>query len=191
NPQLKSVNYFVPGLIAVILMIISTIMTSVSLAREKETGTMEVLLVSPLKPYQIIIGKVLPYLVLSFINVITVLILARVVFGVPFQGSLLFFLAVSILFTFSALALGVFISTQTEDQQSAMLASLTGTLLPTLILSGFAFPISSMPQVLQWVSKLIPAMWFLIVVRGIMLMGVGIRYLWLPVLILAIMTVGL
>lgn len=191
NPQLKSVYYFVPGLIAVILMIVSTIMTSVSIAREKETGTMEVLLVSPLKPYHIIVGKVLPYLVLSFINVLTVLGLAWSVFGVPFRGSLLFFLAVSMLFIFSALALGVFISTQTEDQRSAMMASLMGTLLPTLILSGFVFPINSMPHVLQWFSNLVPAKWFLITVRGVMLMGTGITYLWLPVLILFGMTAGL
>lgn len=191
NPQLKSVYFFVPGLIAVILMIISAIMTSVSIAREKETGTMEVLLVSPLKPYHIIVGKVLPYLALSIINIITVLVLSTWVFGVPFRGSLLFFMIVSTLFIFSALALGVFISTQTEDQRTAMMASLMGTLLPTMILSGFVFPIPSMPVALQWLSNLVPAKWYLIIVRGVMLMGTGIRYLWLPVLILVGMTIGL
>lgn len=191
NPQLKSVYFFVPGLIAVILMIVSAIMTSVSIAREKETGTMEVLLVSPLKPYHIIVGKVLPYLVLSIINIITVLVLAVTVFGVPFRGPLLFFMIVSVLFIFSALALGVFISTQTEDQRTAMMASLMGTLLPTLLLSGFVFPIASMPQILQWISNLVPAKWYLNVVRGVMLMGTGLSYLWLSVLILTIMTLAL
>lgn len=189
NPQLKSVYFFVPGLMAVILMIISTMMTSVSIAREKETGTMEVLLVSPLKSYHIIVGKVVPYLVLSFINVVTVLALAYLVFDVPFRGSLLFFMAASMIFIFAALALGVFISTRTEDQRSAMMASLMGTMLPTFILSGFVFPISSMPQVLQWISNVVPAKWFLITARGAMLMGTGFQYLWLPVLVLLFMTV--
>ncbi|MBN2731771.1 MAG: ABC transporter permease [Balneolaceae bacterium] len=188
NPQLKSVYYFVPGLIAVILMIVSAMMTSVSIAREKETGTMEVLLVSPLKPYHIIVGKVVPYLVLSLVNVITVLVLAYVVFDVPFRGSVLFFLAVSMLFIFSALALGVLISTRAADQRTAMMASLMGTMLPAFLLSGFIFPIASMPQVLQWLSNLVPAKWYLITARGSMLMGTGIHYLWFQILILSVMT---
>lgn len=146
NPQLESVFYFVPGLIAVILMLVSALMTSVSITREKETGTMEVLLVSPLKPHHIIVGKVIPYLVLSIINVITVLIVAGLVFDVPFRGSVLFFLFVSLLFIFSALALGVLISTKAEDQRTAMMGALMGTLLPTFLLSGFIFPIASMPH---------------------------------------------
>jgi ABC-2 type transport system permease protein len=191
NPQLKSVYYFVPGLIAVILMIVSAMMTSVSIAREKETGTMEVLLVSPLKPYHIIVGKVIPYLVLSMINVITVLAIAKWVFRVPFRGSFFFFLFVSLLFIFVALALGVFISTQTNDQRTAMIASLMGTMLPTFLLSGFIFPIASMPWVLQWLSHIVPAKWFLITARGSMLMGTGFNYLWFQIIILGIMTVVL
>lgn len=189
NPQLKSVYYFVPGLIAVILMIVSAMMTSVSIAREKETGTMEVLLVSPLKPYHIIIGKVVPYLVLSVVNVITVLVLAYVVFDVPFRGSVLFFMAVSMLFIFSALALGVLISTRAADQRTAMMASLMGTMLPTFLLSGFIFPIASMPQMLRWLSNIVPAKWYLITARGSMLMGTGINYLWFQIIILSVMTV--
>lgn len=191
NPQLKSVYYFVPGLIAVILMIVSAMMTSVSIAREKETGTMEVLLVSPLKPYHIIVGKVIPYLVLSVVNIVTVLVLAKWVFGVPFRGSLLFFLFVSLLFIFVALALGVLISTRAEDQRTAMMASLMGTMLPTFLLSGFIFPVASMPQVLQWASHIVPAKWYLITARGSMLMGTGINYLWLQIIILSIMTMVL
>lgn len=191
NPQLESVYYFVPGLIAVILMMISALMTSVSIAREKETGTMEVLLVSPLKPHHIIVGKVIPYLVLSIVNVITVLIVADVVFGVPFRGSVLFFLFVSLLFIFSALALGVLISTKAEDQRTAMMASLMGTLLPTFLLSGFIFPVASMPVILQLISHVVPAKWYLITARGSMLMGTGFEYLWFQIIILGIMALVL
>ena len=191
NPQLESVYYFVPGLIAVILMLVSALMTSVSIAREKETGTMEVLLVSPLKPSQIIVGKVIPYLVLSVVNVVTVLIVADLVFGVPFRGSVTFFLFVSLLLIFTALALGVLISTKAEDQRTAMMASLMGTLLPTFMLSGFIFPVESMPRVLQLLSHIVPAKWYLITARGSMLMGTGFNFLWFPIVILTIMTVVL
>lgn len=188
NPELKSVNMFVPGLIAVILMLVSALMTSISITREKETGTMEVLLVSPLKPYQIIIGKVIPYMVLSLINVVTIIVLALVIFRVPFNGSFLFFGAESLLFIFTALSLGVFISTISNNQQTALMISLAGLLLPTVILSGFIFPVSSMPVALQIFSNIVPAKWFLIIVKGIMLKGVGITYVWKETLVLAGMT---
>ncbi len=184
NPELKSVNLFVPGLIAVILMLVSALMTSISITREKEMGNMEILLVSPLKPIHIIIGKVLPYLVLSVINVITILVLAHYIFGVPFQGSYGLFFAESILFILTALALGVFISSVANNQQTAMMISLAGLLLPTVLLSGFIFPVESMPVPLQMVSHAIPAKWFLIVVRSIMLKGSGIEFLWMETLIL-------
>jgi ABC-2 type transport system permease protein len=190
NPQLESVNLFVPGLIAVILMLISALMTSISITREKEMGNMEILLVSPLRPAQIIIGKVLPYLVLSFVNVLTVLALAHWVFNVPFRGSYSLFLAESLLFIFTALALGVFISAKASDQQTAMMASLAGLLLPTVLLSGFIFPISSMPVVLQWFSTLIPARWFLVIVRSIMLKDSSLLLLWRETLIILVMTLG-
>lgn len=184
NPELKSVNLFVPGLIAVILMLISALMTSISITREKEMGNMEILLVSPLKPYQIIIGKVLPYLVLSLVNVFTILLLAIFVFDVPFEGSFTFFFAESILFILTALSLGVFISAVANNQQTAMMVSLAGLLLPTVLLSGFIFPISSMPEILQWISHIIPAKWFLIILRSIMLKGGGISALWFQTIIL-------
>ncbi|SHE80098.1 ABC-2 type transport system permease protein [Fodinibius roseus] len=190
NPQLESVNLFVPGLIAVILMLISTLMTSIAITREKEMGNMEILLVSPLHPSQVIIGKVLPYLVLSFINVLTVLIMAQWVFDVPFRGSYSLFLAESLLFIFAALALGVLISTKADDQQTAMMVSLAGLLLPTVLLSGFIFPIASMPQVLQWISNLIPARWFLVIVRSIMLKDSNLLFLWKETLVLLVMTIG-
>ena len=190
NPQLESVNLFVPGLIAVILMLISALMTSISITREKEMGNMEILLVSPLRPGQIIIGKVLPYLVLAFVNVLTVLALAKWVFGVPFRGSYTLFLLESLLFIFTALALGVLISTKADDQQTAMMVSLAGLLLPTVLLSGFIFPISSMPVPLQLISNIIPARWYLVIVRSIMLKDSGLLFIWKETLILIVMTLG-
>lgn len=184
NPQLKSVNLFVPGLIAVILMLVSALMTSISITREKEMGNMEILLVSPLKPIQIILGKVIPYLVLSVVNVITILVLAWFVFGVPFRGNLALFFGEAILFIITALSMGVFISTVANNQQTAMMVSLAGLLLPTVLLSGFIFPVESMPVPLQLISHLIPAKWFLIIVRGIMLKGLGLVFLWKETLIL-------
>jgi ABC-2 type transport system permease protein len=189
NPTLESSNLLVPGLIAYVLTIVCALMTAISLTREKETGTMEVLLVSPLRPWQIIVGKVLPYLVLGFVNAVTVLALAYVVFRVPVHGSVLLLLAQCLLYVLTALALGVLISTRTSSQRVAMMAALAGMLLPTLILSGFVFPIESMPRVLQWLSNAVPAKWFLIIVRGIMLRGVGLEFLWRETLILVGMTV--
>jgi len=189
NPQLESSNLFVPGLIAVILMLICALMTSISITREKEMGNMEILLVSPLKPYHIILGKVLPYIVLSFSIVVAILALARWVFEVPFRGSYLFFMVEAAVFIFTALALGVFISTRANNQQTAMMFSLAGLLLPTVLLSGFIFPISSMPLPLQWLSNIIPARWFLVIVRSIMLKGSGIMLVWKETLVLVGMTV--
>ncbi len=188
NPELKSVYLFVPGLIALILMLVCALMTSITITREKETGTMEVLLVSPLKPPQIIIGKVLPYLVLSFVIVLAILALAHTVFGVPIRGSITLLLAECLLFILCALGLGILISTRTQTQQTAMMISLAGLLLPTVILSGFIFPVSSMPVVLQWVSHIVPAKWFLIVIRGIMIKGVGLGVIWQETLVIAGMT---
>jgi ABC-2 type transport system permease protein len=191
NPTLESANLFVPGLIAYILTIVCALMTAISLTREKETGTMEALLVSPLRPAQIIVGKVVPYLALGFVNALTVLLLAHTVFGVPITGSVTLLLAECLLYVLTALALGVLISTRTSSQRVAMIAALAGMLLPTLILSGFIFPIESMPRPLQILSNVIPAKWFLLIVRGIMLKGVGLEVLWKETLILVGMTVVL
>ena len=188
NPDLRSVNLFVPGLIAVILMLISALMTSITITREKETGTMEILLASPLKPRQIIIGKVLPYFLLAFLDVIIVLGLALLIFHIPFRGSVTLFLGESGLFALTALSLGLLISSVADNQQTAMMMALGGLLLPTILLSGFIFPVSSMPWPLQWLSAIIPARWFLVIVRGIMLKGVGIGILWKETTILVGMT---
>lgn len=191
NPEMKSVFLFVPGLIALILMLICALMTSITITREKEQGTMEILLVSPLRPIQIITGKVIPYFLLSIVNVVTVLLLSQILFEVPFKGSYVLFFFEAGLFITAALSLGILISTVADTQQTAMMMSLAGLMLPVVILSGFIFPIASMPLPLQWLSNIVPAKWFLIVVRGIMLKGVGLGELWKETLILGGMTVFL
>lgn len=188
NSELKGVYMFVPGVMTIILMLVSAMMTSISITREKELGTMEILLVSPLKPFQVIVGKVVPYIFLSIINATVIIILSIFVFGMPVQGSFILLGAQSILFIITSLALGILISTISATQQTAMMISLMGLMLPTILLSGFIFPISSMPLPLQSISNIIPAKWFIIILKGIMLKGVGISYLWKDTLILIGMT---
>ena len=187
NPELKSVFNFVSGVMTVILMLVSAMMTSISITREKELGTMEILLVSPLKPFIVIIGKVFPYIFLSIINAIVIIVLSIFVFNVPVQGSLFLLGIESILFIITSLTLGVLISTISETQQTALMISLMGLMLPVILLSGFIFPLSSMPLPLQYISNIIPAKWFIIILKGIMLKGVGIAELWKETLILVIM----
>ncbi|MEP6831933.1 MAG: ABC transporter permease [Gemmatimonas sp.] len=187
NPTLESVNLFVPGLIALILTMVTALMTAISLSREKERGTFEVLLVSPLRPWQIILGKVLPYLVLAMANVASVLLAALLVFHVPFRGSITLLLCASTLFSMVGLALGVLIAAVTSSQLAAMLLALGGTMLPNTLLSGLIFPISSMPVPLQIVTNIVPARWFIEIVRGIMLKGIGIAELWQNLVVLGVM----
>lgn len=188
NPELKSVFMFVPGVMTVILMLISAMMTSISITKEKELGTMEVLLVSPLKPLQVIAGKVIPYIFLSVFNAIVIVVLGIFVFKMPIQGSLLLLGLESVLFIITSLTLGILISTVSASQQTAMMASLMGLMLPTIILSGFIFPISSMPAILQIISNIIPAKWFIIIIKGILLKGVQFTFIWKETLILIGMT---
>ncbi len=191
NPTLESVNLFVPGLIAFVLTLTSALMTAISITREKEMGTMEVLLVSPLRPWEIVVGKVIPYVVLGFANVLLVLAAARLVFGVPINGNPALLLAESLLYIVVALALGVLISTVAPSQRVAMMAALAGLMLPTMMLSGFIFPIESMPAPLRALANIVPARWFVIVVRGVMIKGVGIEHLWRETLILIGMATAL
>lgn len=191
NPTLESAHLFVPGLVAFVLTIVSALMTAISITREKETGTMEMLLVSPIRPTAIVAGKVIPYIVLGFVSVLLVLVAARVVFGVPLRGSIVLLLAESVLYIVTALALGILISTKAPNQRTAMIAALAGLMMPTLLLSGFIFPIDSLPIVLQWLSNIVPAKWFLTIVRGIMLKGAGLATLWQETLILIGMTIFL
>jgi len=153
-------------------------MTSISIAREKELGTMEILLVSPIKPVQIIIGKVLPYVILSFINASVILLLSYFIFGMPFNGSVPLLLGEALLFIIMSLSLGIFISTVSDSQQTAMMLSMFAMLLPTILLSGFVFPIKNMPWILQQISHVMPSKWFIIIVKGIILKGAGIADLW-------------
>ena len=184
NPTLESVNLFVPGLIALVLTLVSALMTAISLSRENERGTLEILLVSPLHPSQIIVGKVLPYLGLAFGNVITALLAAKIVFDVPFRGSLTLLLAEATLYSLVSLALGVLVASKTPSQRAAMLVALLATMLPNILLSGMVFPIASMPGWLVPFTYIVPARWFIVVARGIMLKGVGLQYLWRETLIL-------
>ena len=164
NPELKGVYYFIPGVIALILMIVSAMLTSISLTREKELGTMEVLLASPMKPIQVIWAKVFPYLTLSFINALIILVLGRTIFGLPMEGSTALLLFETLLFIVVALALGILISTKAQTQQVALMLSLFALLLPTVLLSGFIFPVENMPGVLQVLANVIPAKWFVVIV---------------------------
>jgi ABC-2 type transport system permease protein len=191
NPTRESSNLFVPGLMAFVLTIISSLMTAISLTREKETGTMEALLVSPLRPWEIIVGKVAPYLVIGFISVVAVLVEARLVFRVPLRGSVALLLFEGGLYILVSLSLGILISARTSSQRVAMMGALLGTTLPNVLLSGFIFPIESMPAALRIVSYAVPGRWFVLIARGIMLKGVGLEYLWLETLILAAMAVVL
>jgi ABC-2 type transport system permease protein len=191
NPTRESSNLFVPGLMAFVLTIISSLMTAITLTREKETGTMEALLVSPLRPWQIIVGKVAPYLVVGFVSVAGVILEARLVFHVPLRGSLTLLLVEGLLFILVSLSLGILISARTSSQRVAMLGALVGTMLPTMLLSGFIFPIESMPWPLRAISTVVPARWFVLVARSIMLKGVGLSYLWQPSLVLLAMALVL
>ena len=188
NPEIKSVFMFVPGVMTIILMLVSAMMTSISITKEKETGTMEILLVSPLKPYQVIIGKVIPYVFLSIINALVIILLSIFVFKMPVQGSFFLLGLESVLFIITSLSLGILISTISKTQQTAMMISLMGLMLPVILLSGFIFPINSMPLPLQVISNIIPAKWFIIIIKGVMLKGVGLMYVWKETLILLGMT---
>ena len=187
NPTLESVNLFVPGLIALVLTLVSSLMTAISLSREKERGTLEILLVSPLRPWHIIVGKVAPYLLLAFANVVTALLAAWLVFRVPFRGSLTLLLVASVIYSMVGLALGVFIAARTSSQRAALLAALVGTMMPNALLSGMLFPIASLPAWLQVITNVVPARWFIVIARGIMLKGVGFMHLWQELSVLMLM----
>ena len=188
NPQLKGAYTSVPGVMGMILLLISAMMTSIAIVREKELGTMEILLVSPMKPWLVVISKVIPYFIISLINVATILILSVFVLGLPIEGSLLLLIGSTIVYIFCALSLGILISTVTETQQAAMLISLLGLMLPVVMLSGYAFPIANMPAILQILSNLVPAKWYIIIVKNIMIKGIGIEQIWKELLILLAMT---
>ena len=189
NPNLKSHFMFVPGVITLILILICALMTSVTITREKEFGTMEVLLVSPPRPIQIILGKVMPYFILSFINVLLILLLSWIVFGLPVKGSILLLLAESMLYILMSLTLGILISTISNTMQQAIFISLIGLMLPTILLSGFIFPIENMPKIYDYISMIMPPRYFIIIIKNIMIKGTGLMYIWKETLILIVMTI--
>lgn len=191
NPQMKSAYNFVPGVMGLILMLICAMMTSISIVREKETGTMEVLLVSPVKPLFIILAKAVPYFVLSFVNLVTILLLSVFVLDVPVVGSLFWLITVSLLFIFVSLALGLLISSVTHTQVAAMLASGLMLMMPTMLLSGMIFPIESMPLILQWISDVLPARWYIQAVRKLMIEGVPVVLVYKEIGILLLMAAAL
>jgi ABC-2 type transport system permease protein len=185
NPQLKGAPNFVPGVMALVLMLVCVLMTAISIVKEKETGTMEILLVSPFKPVLVILAKAVPYLLLSLVNLASILLLSVYVLSVPVNGSLLLLFAESTLFIITCLTLGIFISIKTNTQQAAMLVSLMGMLLPTVLFSGFMFPIENMPVALRVISNIVPSKWYYIMVKSIMIKGVGFSFIWKETLILA------
>ncbi len=191
NPDLKSSHFFVPGLIAIILMMISALLTSITITREKETGTMEQLLTSPVTPQQIIVGKVLPYVFLALLDGILILIFGVFHFGVPFTGSVILLFVFMTVYVVAALSIGVLISTLARTQQVAMMAAILVTVLPSVMLSGFIFEVKMMPDFLQYVTYIIPARYFVVIIRAIMLKGAGMMELWPQAAALVVMTLAL
>jgi ABC-2 type transport system permease protein len=184
NENMRDAYNFIPGLIAVILMLISAMMTAITIAREKEMGTMEILLASPLKPIQIILGKVVPYMILSIVSALVVLALGMIVFKVPVIGSFALLLAEILLYIFLALTLGILISTFVDSQLTAMAISGFVLMLPSILLSGFIFPVKNMPIPLQIVANLMPPRWFIEINRTVMLKGGGLNEIWPNTLVL-------
>ena len=191
NPQMKGAYNFVPGVMGMILMLICAMMTAISIVREKERGTMEVLLVSPMRPICIILAKAVPFLALSAVNLATIILVAVYILQVPVAGSLFWLSVISLLFVITALALGLLISTLVKTQVAAMLASGMVLMMPTTLLSGMMFPIESMPGVLQGLSAVIPARWYIEAVKKVMIEGLGITYVLKEVAILSAMAVVL
>lgn len=189
NPELKGVTTFVPGVMALVLMLVCTMMTSVSIVREKELGTMEILLVSPFKPLLVILSKAVPYLALSLINLAVILLLSVFLLDMPINGSIFLLFFESTLFIITSLSVGLIISTATASQQMAMTLSLMGMMLPTLLFTGFLFPLENMPKALQVIANIVPSKWYYIIIKDVMLKGLGIAAVWRETLILAGMTV--
>lgn len=184
NPELKGVFNYVPGVMAMVLLLVCTMMTAVAIVKEKEMGTMEVMLVSPMRPQLVVLAKAVPYLVLSAVNISSILLLSYFVFNMPISGSLPLLIFESILFTLVSLSLGLLISSGAESQQTAMFISLVALFLPTVMLSGFMFPVENMPLPLRIVSNVVPAKWFYIIVKSVMIKGVGLADIWKETLIL-------
>ena len=188
NEDLRSLNFFIPGLICVILMMMSATLTSLTIVSEKEEGTMEALVVSPVTKNELMLGKILPYVIIALLDVLLVVVVGSLWFGVPIKGSLLLLFGSSIIFLLGTMGIGLLISVNARSSQEAILIALLATMLPTILLSGFIFPIENMPWILQGISFLIPVRYFLVVLRGIFLKGIGLKYLWGDLLLLSLFT---
>jgi ABC-2 type transport system permease protein len=184
NPQLKGAYNFVPGVMAMVLLLVCTMMTAITIVKEKEMGTMEIILVSPMQPQLVVIAKAIPYLLLSLVNIATILLLSVTALEMPINGSVLLLVGESILFTLVSLSLGLLISSGAASQQTAMFISLVALFLPTIMLSGFMFPIENMPLPLRTVSNIVPAKWYYNIVRAVMIKGLGIQGVWKETLVL-------
>lgn len=189
NPQLKGAFNFVPGVMAMVLLLVCTMMTAITIVKEKEMGTMEIMLVSPMRPQLVVFAKAVPYLLLSIINISTILLLSYFVLEMPINGSLVLLVGESILFTLVSLSLGLLISAGAASQQAAMFISLIALFLPTIMLSGFMFPVENMPIPMQVVSKIVPASWYYSIVKSVMIKGIGLHAIWKETLVLAGMMV--
>jgi ABC-2 type transport system permease protein len=189
NPELKSVNFIVPGVIAVIMMIVGAILTALSIVKEKERGTIEQILVSPIRPLEMMIGKIVPYMVIALIDLVIIIGAGYLLFGVPIKGSIAQLAIFALLYLFCALGVGVFVSTIADTMQNAMLAAIFMSLLPSVLLSGFVFPLEDLPAPIQFVSYLFPARYFVTAIRGIYLKRVGLEVLWPEAVLLVIFAV--
>lgn len=189
NPQLKGAFNFVPGVMAMVLLLVCTMMTAITIVKEKEMGTMEIMLVSPMRPQLVVLAKAVPYLLLSVINISTILLLSVFVLEVPIHGSIVLLVGESILFTLVSLSLGLLISSGAGSQQTAMFISLVALFLPTIMLSGFMFPIENMPAPLRFISNIVPAKWYYSIVKSVMIKGLGLQAIWKETAILGGMMV--
>jgi ABC-2 type transport system permease protein len=191
NPELKSVNFIVPGIIAVIMMIVGAILTALSIVKEKERGTIEQILVSPIRPMEMMVGKIIPYVIIAFIDLVIVVVAGYVIFAVPIRGSLFQLAIFALLYLTASLGTGVFVSTIADTMQTAMLAAIFISLMPSILLSGFVFPLENMPAPIRLISYFFPGRYFVTAIRGIYLKGVGISVLWPEALLLLCFSVGI
>ena len=191
NPELKSVNFIVPGIIAVIMMIVGAILTALSIVKEKERGTIEQILVSPIRPLEMMIGKIIPYVIIAFIDLAIVVVAGYLIFAVPIKGSLLQLAIFALLYLTASLGTGVFVSTIADTMQAAMLAAIFISLMPSILLSGFVFPLENMPAPIRLISYFFPGRYFVTAIRGIYLKGVGISVLWPEALLLLCFSAGI
>jgi ABC-2 type transport system permease protein len=187
NPELKTRNFMVPGIVGLLLMMVTLILTSLAVVKEKEIGTLEQLIVTPIKPYQLIIGKLVPFAILGIVSIVVVLVAMTVIFNIQVRGSYIYLFVSSFIYILSTLGLGLFVSTISKTQQQAMMLAIFVVMLPMVYLSGFVFPIENMPKIIQIVTYLIPLKYFMVIIRGIILKGIGFSELWQDGLILLFM----